>query len=58
MTVLLAAMMEPGNPCHPESEIMRRLLGNVVHLSVSSSWRVRTHVRLTKKKKTKKQQEV
>lgn len=57
MTVLLAAMMEPGNPCHPESEIMRRLLGNVVHLSVSSSWRVRTHVRLTKKKK-KNQQEV
>jgi len=33
-------------PCHPASDITWKLLRNVVCFSVSSSWRVRTHVRL------------
>jgi len=32
--------------CPLELEMIWRLLGNAVHPNVSSSWRVRTHVRL------------
>lgn len=41
MTMLLsAALPEPG------SQIMWRPFGNVVHLRLSSSWKIRTQVRL------------
>lgn len=36
-------------PHHLELEIMRRLLGNTVYLSVPSSWRLGIHLRLLEK---------
>ena len=49
---MLTVQLEPGknpHPHHSESEIMWKILGQVVHLSVSSSWRVRTYVKLLEK---------